>query len=469
MLSRRRFLETSVAAPLISCSGRRRPNIIVIVTDDQRPDAMGCHEGESTLSFMETPNMDRLASEGVRFRNAFVTTSLCSPSRAPMLSGKYVHSHRVNRLRADLPADCPIFPAMLREGGYETGFVGKWHLGPDSDVPEPAFDYWAGVRGQGKYADPELNINGEQQAVSGYSEEVFADLAIDWVKRDRRQPFFLWMAHKAPHSPCTPPAHLETLFDDLTVPLPATYNEKHDDKPTWFVDCHDHDAFHQLLYPEENYQKYVKNYCRTLASVDENLGRMLEALDESGLAEDTAIFYLGDNGHFLGEHQLYSKMLAYEESIRIPLLARYPRGGPARQTHDELVLNVDLAPTILEVAGLAPPDDFEGHSAMALARGEEAPDWRQSFLYEYFTSGWGVPSLECVRTADGWKYVRFADWEQMYNLNADPIEVNNLAQATDHAERKNELMAELKQLGAGVRKLEGPSQYKRKTGQHQPH
>ncbi|MCP4205953.1 MAG: DUF4976 domain-containing protein, partial [Shimia sp.] len=151
------------------------------------------------------------------------------------------------------------------------------------------------------------------------------------------------------------------------------------------------------------------------------------------------------------------------------LLARYPKGVPARQTRDELVLNVDLAPTILEVAGLAPPDDFEGHSAMALARGEEAPDWRQSFLYEYFTSGWGVPSLECVRTADGWKYVRFADWEQMYNLNADPIEVNNLAQATDHAERKNELMAELKQLGAGVRQLEGPSEYKRKTGQHQPH
>lgn len=468
--TRRAFLKSSLAAPLISCGRSKRPNIIVIVTDDQRPDAMSCFEGTSTLSFMKTPNMDRLAADGVRFRNTFVTTSLCSPSRASMMSGKYVHTHRVNRLRADLPADCPIFPAMLKEAGYETGFVGKWHLGPDSDVPDPAFDHWVGVRGQGRYVDPTLNVNGERSQVSGYSEEVFADHAIDYITRERKQPFFLWLAHKAPHSPCTPPKHLETLFDDIEVPLPATYYETHEDKPDWFVQCHDHDYFHQLLHPVEKYQKYVKDYCRSLVSVDENLGRILEALDEKGLAEDTAILYLGDNGHFLGEHQLYSKMLPYEESMRIPLLVRYPGFAPAGTTCDDIVLNVDLAPTILEMAGVSVPADMEGRSAKSLVAGARVEDWRRSFLYEYFTSGWGVPSLECVRTADGWKYVRFADWEQLYNLNDDPTEVRNLAGAAEFADTKAELMAELRRLGAGVRELEGPSAYKRRTGQrHEPH
>ena len=436
---------------------------MVIVTDDQRPDAMSCYEKPSTLSFLKTPNMDRLAAGGVRFRNAFVTTSLCSPSRASMLSGKYVHTHLVNRLHADLPADCRIFPSLLKEAGYQTGFVGKWHLGPDSDAPDPAFDHWVGVRGQGRYVDPTLNINGERSKVSGYSEELFADHAIEFITRQRDQPFFLWLAHKAPHSPCTPPEHLETLYDDIEVPLPATYHETHEDKPEWFVQCHDHDYFHGLLYPVERYQKYVKNYCRTLVSVDENLGRILDTLDEQGLAEDTAIFYLGDNGHFLGEHQLYSKMLAYEESIRIPLIVRYPGFAPAGVSCDDIVLSVDLAPTILEMADLPVPGDMEGRSARQLVAGNSVTDWRRSFLYEYFTSTWGVPSLECVRTADDWKYVRFADWEQLYNLNEDPTEVRNLAGTDEYAEKKEALMAELRQLGAGVRELEGPSSYKRRT------
>jgi len=404
--SRRGFLKAGLAGSLAACGvrRRRRPNLLVILTDDQRPDAMSCYGAPSPLNFMKTPNMDRLAAGGVRFRNMFVTTSLCSPSRASMMTGQYVHTHGVKRLRANLRPDAVIFPSLLKKAGYETGFVGKWHIGEDSDIPNPAFDYWAGIRGQGRYFDPVLNINGRQAKEKGYSEDIFTNHAIEFIRRRRERPFFLWLAHKAPHSPCTPPKHLEQLYEDVDVPVPATYEESPANKPAWFARCHDHDYFHRLLYPKPNYEKYVKNYARTLNSVDENLGRILDTLDEKGLTENTAIFYLGDNGHFLGEHQLYSKMLPYEESMRIPLLVRYPGFAPAEVNNDGIVLNVDLAPTILDLAGVPVPGGMEGRSAKELLRGATPEGWRRSFLYEYFTSSWGVPSLECVRTADGWKY-----------------------------------------------------------------
>jgi N-acetylglucosamine-6-sulfatase len=471
MQSRRTFLKTGLGASLLGCSSdrERRPNILVIITDDQRPDAMSCYDKPSTLSFLKTPNQDRLAAEGVRFRNMFVTTSLCSPSRASMMTGKYVHTHGVNQLAAELDPRHRIFPALLKEGGYETGFVGKWHIGAKSDVPNPAFDYWAGVRGQGEYVDPTINIDGSPTQMRGYSETIFADLAQEFIRRDRQKPFFLWLAHKAPHSPCTPPRHLETLFDDIEVPLPATYYETHEDKPPWYVTFHDHDYFHYLLYPKDKYEKYVKNYCRTIVSVDENLGRILKTLDEKGLTDNTAIFYLGDNGHFLGEHQLYSKMLMYEESIRIPLLVRYPGFAPGGTKNDDIILNADLAPTILDIAGVGVPEDMEGRSSRQMIAGNEISDWRRSFLYEYFCSRWGLPDLDGVRTADGWKYVRFPDWEQLYNLNEDPTEVRNLAKLAGYQDKKKQLIAELQRLGGGRHQLRGPSPYKRRTGDiHQP-
>ena len=472
--SRRAFLSSSLTAALAgrapAVAAPRRPNIIVNVMDDQRFDALGCYEGNSPLNFIRTPNMDKLAAEGVRFRNAFVTFSLCSPSRATMLSGKDVRTHGVNRLALDLPPDCVIFPALLKQAGYETGYTGKWHLGKDSDLPDPAFDYWAGVRDQGLYIDPVMNINGRQTNVRGYTTDIFMDHAIEFVSKPRNKPFFLWLAQKAPHSPCTPPQHLETLYQDVEVPRPSTYCENHDDKPAWFLEQHDHDFFHVLLHPNDKYQKYVKDFCRTITSVDENLGRLLQALDQKGLAENTVIIHLADNGHFLGEHQLYSKMLMYEESIRVPLVVRYPAFAPQGRRRDEMVLNLDLAPTILELAGVPVPPDMEGRSFRDLIAGRPARNWRRSYRYEYYCSTWGLPDFEGVRTADGWKYCRFPDWEQLYNLNEDPTEIRNLAKAPRYASKKRELQAELKRLGGYQRELRGPCPYRRRSEpKHTPH
>lgn len=470
MMTRRLFLGGLPFAAAAGKTTARRPNIIVVLTDDQRWDAFSACGKPGILSFLKTPNMDRLAAEGMHFRNTFVTTSLCSPSRASIMTGRYVHSHGVVALEMYPKPGCRLFPALLRESGYDTGFVGKWHLGVNSDIPNPAFTDWAGFKGQGAYFNPVLNINGTRTPTRGYVTDVLTDHAIDFISRKRDRPFFLHFGHKAPHAPCTPPRELESLYEDVDVPLPATYAESHDDKPAWFLNCHDHDAFHTLLHPASKYQTYVKNYCRTLVSVDQNLGRLLKALDDTGQSDDTVIFYLSDNGHFLAEHQLYSKMLPYEESLRIPLLVRWPGVAPAGSKNDDIVLNVDLAPTILEIAGVAVPREIEGRSFARMLHGRKTSGWRRSFFYEYFASGgWGIPSLETIRTSDGWKYTRYPDWEQLYWLKEDPLERRNLAANPKYAARKRALIEELKRLGGG-RPLEPPGPYKRQSEPvHTPH
>ena len=474
--SRRDFLGSLVpaAAAMTSCARSRpggrldRPNVIVVLTDDQRADAMSCTSGDGPLRFMHTPAMDRLAREGIRFRNTFVTTSLCSPSRASILTGKNLDRHGVVTNVVDLNPAETTFPGLLRQSGYDTCFVGKWHLGRESDRRRPEFRHWVAFRGQGTYFDPTLNINGSDQAETGYVTDLLTDHAIEFIRQSRSSPFFLFLSHKAPHGPCTPPKHLETLFSDIDFPLPRTYFEDHSDKPDWFVKTHNHDAFHTLLHPKENYDKYAKDYCRSLVSVDENLGRLVSALDEQGLAEDTAIFFLGDNGHFLGEHQLFSKMFMYEESIRIPLIVRYPRFGQTAVVRDEMVLNIDLAPTILALAGVE-PEPVDGTSFLELLAGEEAVGWRQSFRYQYLASKWGMPSLEGVRTDDNWKYVRFRDWEQLYNVHEDPDEIVNLALLPEHQDKKRVLATELERLGGGG-ELGGPNPYElRHAPMHRDH
>jgi N-acetylglucosamine-6-sulfatase len=315
-----------------------------------------------------------------------------------------------------------------------------------------------------------LNVNGTPTQTQGYVTDVLTDHAIEFITQRRDRPFFLHFGHKAPHSPCTPPKELATLYEDVDIPLPATYYETLEDKPAWFANCHDHDFFHTLLHPKSKYQTYLKNYCRTLVSVDRNLGRLLKTLEDTGLSDNTVIFYLSDNGHFLAEHQLYSKMLPYEEAMRIPLLVRWPGAVPAGSKCDEIVLNVDLAPTILEIAGAPVPRDMEGHSFAKMLRGQKIKGWRQSFFYEYFASaGWGIPSLETVRTADGWKYTRYPDWEQLYWLNEDPLEMRNLADNPKYATKKRALIDELHRLGGG-KKLDPAEPYQRKSEpEHTPH
>ena len=448
----------------------QRPNILMIVMDDQRWDAFSASGLGGILSFLKTPHMDRLAHEGTHFRNMFVTTSLCSPSRASIMSGKYAHTHGVWALRGNVPPGCRIFPDLLREAGYDTAFVGKWHLGIESEKPNPAFNYWAAFRDLGVYFDPLLNVNGVETPTHGYVTDILTDHAANFLRQPREKPFFLYVGHKAPHGPCTPAKEMESLYKDLEIPLPKTYYENHDDKPPWYLNFTDHDYWHTELHPVEKYQQYVKDYCRTLVSVDNSLGRLMKILEESGEAENTAIFLTADHGHFLGEHQFYSKMIMYEEAIRMPLLVRYPKLTPAGARRDEMVLNVDLAPTVLDLAGVPVPKDMEGRSAKPLLAGNKVPDWRRSFLYEWSSSGgWGLPALEGVRTADNWQYARYFDWEQLYDMNSDPLQVHNLALDPKYQARKEKLMGELQRLGGG-RKLDPPGPYKRKSEPvHTPH
>ena len=471
-VSRRSFAGT-LAAPLCSAAKSAvRPNIILILTDDQRYDAFSASGYRRIFRFLKTPNMDRLAAEGVHFRNAFCTTSLCSPSRASILSGQFMRTHGVNALEKDFVEKTRIFPQILREAGYETGFVGKWHLGRESDVPDPAFDRWAGLRGQGTYFDPVLNIDGSRRQIGGYVTDILTDHAIEFVNRKRGKPFFLQLSHKAPHGPCTPPKHLERLFDRVRIDYPSSYLENHSDKPAWYLNYHGHDAFHEKFHPHAKFEEEVRNYGRCLASVDQNLGRLLDALDTSGQAGNTAVIYLSDNGHFMAEHQLYSKMIMYEEAIRIPLLVRYPALAARGVRRDEFVLNIDVAPAILDLAGVQPSPEMEGRSFKRLMENKSAPDWRRSFLYEYEDDApsWGLPQLEGVRTADGWQYTRYPDWEQMYCIQDDPQQVRNLAKDPRYAGKKRELIAELGRLGGGAAALKGAGEYKRKSEPvHTPH
>jgi arylsulfatase A-like enzyme len=214
----------------------------------------------------------------------------------------------------------------------------------------------------------------------------------------------------------------------------------------------------------------VKDFCRTITAVDEQLGRLLKTLDDRGLTENTIVIHLADNGHFLGEHQLYSKMMMYEESIRIPLIVRYPGLAPRGRKCDEMVLNLDLAPAILDLAGVSVPQDMEGRSFRRLVAGEPARDWRRSYRYEYYCSSWGLPDFDGVRTADGWKYCRYPAWEQLFYLKEDPTEVRNLAGDPTYTRKKRELIAELERLGGGRRTLRGPCPYTRRSSpKHEPH
>ena len=265
------------------------------------------------------------------------------------------------------------------------------------------------------------------------------------------------------------------LHREIDVALPNTYYENHDDKPAWFLEFHDHDAFHVKFHPPDRYREYVRNYCRSLVSVDESLGRLLKLLDERGLTGNTAILWLSDNGHFMAEHQLFSKMMPYEESMRIPMLMRWPGEIPAGSACDDIVLNVDVGSTVLNVAGVKPPADFEGRSFLDLARGRRIADWRRSFRFEYFAEGgWGLPSLEAVRTSDGWMYARYPDWEQLYWMDEDPFQIRNLAANPKFAAKKKALNEELRRLGGGAELHppyhDGPHAYKRLSEPvHTPH
>jgi len=436
-----------------------RPNVLFILTDDQRWDLMGC----AGHPIVRTPNMDRIAAEGARFTNAFVTTSLCSPSRASFLTGLYAHCHGVRRNdQMDLSADTPTFPRLLQAAGYDTAFIGKWHMAPTAD-PRPGFDYWLSFVGQGEYKDPDLNENGTSFKASGYMTDLLTDYAVRWLRRPRTRPFCMILSHKAIHGPFQPAQRHAGLYADARMPKPPNFDDTFEGKPEWLRasmirggrraewlanrDKPVPPAIPPVPWQERNEGRL--NYMRTLAAVDEGIGRVLGALEEAGVLDDTVVIFAGDNGFFLGEHRRGDKRLIYEESIRIPLLMRYPRLAKPGALVEGMALNLDVAPTVLDLAGAEAPSAVQGRSLRPLLEGS-AGSWRTSFLYEYFQEGWlpGIPTMLGVRT-DRWKYVRYPeieDLDELYDLSADPHELRNLAADPDSRQHLEAMRAELERL-----------------------
>ena len=446
-----------VCGAALSCASavhaaERKPNFLFVYTDDQRWDAMGVvqrEQGEhARFPWLQTPNMDRLAAGGVRFRNAFVTCALCAPSRAAFLTGRYNHLNGVSNNHTPFPTDAVTHATQLRAAGYRTAYIGKWHMGKQRGQ-RPGFDYSASFIGHGRYNDCPVEVNGVPTPTQGWLDDVSTDFAIDWMKQNRNQPFAMVVGFKSPHTPrggTNLPVRLRNLYAGETshpapnFGVPPIYRAP---LPPGTKDAQglSDNAIHL-------------DYMRHVTGADQNLGRLLDTLDELGLAEDTVVVYASDNGYFLGEHCLGDKRLIYEESLRVPMLVRYPRLFGKGQIVDEMVLNIDLAPTLLDLAGVPTPQEMQGASWKALAAGQKPAHWRQSFLAEYFYEhDAGVPTLFGVRTTTAKlvKYPGHAEWTELFDLVTDPYEVKNLAaDPAAQARLSAELDAQMKTMNYAV-------------------
>ena len=476
------------------------------MSDDHAEKAISCYNPD----FIHTPNIDRIAHEGIRFKNSFVTNSICAPSRAVLLTGKYSHLNGLRDNRDQFDGGQQTFPKILQGLGYSTAVVGKWHL----KTTPTGFDYWNILIGQGDYYNPRMIEMGDTSQTIGYTSDVITDFALEFLEgREKDQPFCLLYHHKAPHRNWMPhPKHFD-LFKDKDFPLPETFYDNYEGRiAAAEQDMRIDDMFlsldlklHPEAYDEETgtgggpegfdverawkntyerftdeqrelwdarydeinrefkelnlsgkallewkYRRYMEDYLGSVASVDENIGRVLDYLDENGLAENTIVVYTSDQGFYLGEHGWYDKRFMYEESLRMPLVMRYPKEVPSNQVREEMVLNLDFAPTFLDYAGADIPSDFQGQSLRQLASGENVEDWRESIYYEYFEfpHGWhDVHKHYGVRT-DRYKLIHFYDIDQweLFDLEGDPNETNNLYGQSEYTDIVSELKSELERL-----------------------
>ncbi len=392
--------STACAQQLMQTPGRKRPNIIYIMSDDHSAHAISAYGSKIN----KTPNIDRLGRDGARMNNCFCTNSICTPSRAAIMTGQY---SQVNGVRGwdDFDSSRPIqIQKILRDNGYTTGFVGKWHLGRGAGSNPQGFDYWEAMPGQGRYDDPIFYNATEEKVYPGYSTTVTTDLALNWLNngRDKSKPFYLVVHQKAPHRNWIPEEKYKKMFEGEHIPQPETFEDDYATRPAaaaahmrvgrdmTLTDTKGAKPPEGLTKEERDdwyYQVYIKDYLRCVQSVDDSVGQLLDWLDQNGLAQDTIIVYTSDQGFYLGEHGWFDKRFFYEESLRMPFMIRYPRAIPAGQVKDEFLLNVDFAPTLLDYAGLKVPDQMQGHSADAMLGGKTPADWQTSMYYRYWVNG----------------------------------------------------------------------------------
>lgn len=463
---------------LTTIAGAKPRNVIFILSDDHRFDFIGF---TGKVPWLKTPNLDRLATEGAYFENTYVTTALCSPSRASILTGLYSHTHTVVDNIAPDPGNLEFFPEYLQQAGYQTSFFGKWHMGGDTDEPRPGFNHWESFKGQGVYYNPTLNINGKQESYtdSTYITDLLTEHAVSWLaNRDQSKPFFMYLSHKAVHSEFAPAKRHKGVYKDEPISLPPSFRTSDQQvsgkmridndievevakkeplktsgyygegrTPDW--QKMQRESWHGVDYMyhgQISFPDFYRSYCETLLAVDESVGSVLKYLDDNGLAESTLVIYMGDNGFSFGEHGLIDKRHFYEESAKVPFLIRCPElfGGGLRPK--PMIQNIDVAPTVMEVAGLQSPQHFHGKSILPLLQGKEVV-WRDKIFYEYY---WEfdfpqTPTMHGVRT-DRYKLIRYHgiwDTNEFYDLQEDPHEMNNLIASPEHQTIIEELTASI--------------------------
>jgi N-acetylglucosamine-6-sulfatase len=437
-------------------------NVIFILSDDHRYDFMGF---TGKIPWLETPNMDLLAKDGIYCQNTFVSTSLSSPSRASILTGLYAHSHMVVDNSAPEPEDLIYFPEYIRASGYQTAFFGKWHMGSESDDPRRGFDHWESFKGQGDYYNPALNINGKRITYgdSAYITDLLTDHVIEWLNdRKSDKPFFLYLSHKAVHAEFSPAKRHRGKYTGKKIEYPPSFDITKPEKLT------DDDSSYYKLKNEQNpeysygkgripdwvkeqrfswhgvdymyngemdFESFYYKYCETLSAVDESLGTIINYLKERGIYKSTLIIYMGDNGFSFGEHGLIDKRHFYEESAKVPLLVSCPDLFKGGRVENRMIQNIDIAPSILEIFGIRKPGHMQGMSFIQMLKGKDIK-WRDKIFYEYY---WEenfpqTPTTFGIRT-DRYKYIRYWgiwDTNEFYDLENDPYEMNNLIASPEY-------------------------------------
>jgi arylsulfatase A-like enzyme len=490
----------------------KRPNILFIISDDHAAHAMSCY-GSSINS---TPNLDRIAEDGMRFDNCFCTNSICTPSRATILAGTYNHINGVTTLATHMDNRLQTFPKMLKADGYQTAMVGKWHLGQGPKHWPTGFDYWNVLPGQGLYHDPVMVEMGEEKVFPGYVTDIVTDKALSWLEaRDQEKPFLLMLHHKAPHRAWEPDDKHAKMYENEEIPYPETFNDTYENRSAAAAaaqmrverNFHSRDLKirppqgfspnDMLPVPDEiegyelidldgkvhtfsshedlkkwKYQRYIKDYLRCIASVDDNVGRVLDYLENEGLSEDTIVVYTSDQGFFLGDHGWYDKRFMYEESLRMPFVIRYPGTIEAGSVNSDIVLNADFAQTFLDYACVEADPSMQGRSFRTALEGSTPEDWRTSMYYRYWMhkAHHDVYAHYGVRTLD-YKLIYFyndaldqegtidetyePEWE-LFDLKKDPHELNNVYADPEYADVVRELTDELHRLQAEVKDARYP-------------
>ncbi len=455
--------QTQSATPAQAApkAGQRdpRPNIIFIIADDLRHDDLS----STGHPYAKTPHLDRIAHEGVKFNNARCTTPLCSPSRASYQTGLYVHSHRiVNNDRngqAELSHRLPTVSRILFNDGYESAFVGKWHMGFD-DTVRPGFDYWVSFKAVGLYQNIVFNVNGVREQKRGYTTDFLNEYAVNFIEQPHSKPFVMHIGHKAPHLPYLPSPQDDGLYKDAPYHVPAIVPGDLEGKPVLHINPPPVDVLRvEGVTPEPMESRFgrpsdlasvTRDRARCVASMDRGVGMIFDALERTGQLDNTILIFTSDHGYLMGEHGIKEeKRWAYEPSIRVPMLMRYPKLIPAGSERNQNVLNIDIAPTLLDLAGVKSPTPMHGSSLLPVFRNSDAP-LRDSFLCEYFLEKFvpGVPDWQSVSQSK-WKYIHYpalTGMDELYDLSADPAEEKNVIGEASNREVLSQMKSELNRL-----------------------